>query len=68
MSKDVLVKLIMVVSLNATILMVAFTLEYANEITVISSYKPERVNFTVTIYMTCVKPNKLFCQISSISV
>ena len=68
MSKDVLVKLIMVVSSNATILMVAFTLEYANEIIVISSYKPERVNFTVTIYMPCVKLDKLFCQILSFSV
>ena len=36
MSKDVLEKLIIAVSSKATILMVAFTLEYANEIIVIS--------------------------------
>ena len=68
MSKDVLVKLIMVLSSNATILMVAFTLEYANEIIVISSYKQERVIFTITIAMPCVKPNKSFSQILSFSV
>ena len=47
MSKDVLEKLIMVSSSKSMFQSGAFILEYANEIVVISLFKPEIVHHTV---------------------
>ena len=55
MSKGVLKKLITVSSSKSMFWSGAFILEYANEIVVISSFKPEMAHYTITNYVERVE-------------